>query len=475
MSAETSQTELLVIGSGPGGYVAAIRAGQLDLDVTVVEMEDIGGTCLNRGCIPSKALIKATTMAYQAENSERMGIYADVEVDYKKLARWKDRVVRRLTKGISTLFRGNGVREVKGRAEFVNEGKVCVYDEQGDIKEYIEFENVIIATGSVPTEIPGFSFEEEKVLDSRAVLNKTEVPESMVIIGGGYISLETADVLAKVGCDVDLVGRPPHGLRGYEKDLVEPVIDHADDIGINLHFGMEAREWWENDDGTVTVSAMPVEDDEDNELREYTGEEIMVAVGRTPRTDTANLDAVGVEIDDWGRIVVDDNLETDVEGIYAIGDVLGEPMLAHRASHQGIAVAETIAGIESDHEDKIVPAAVFTDPEIAVAGMTEEGAREAGIEPVVGKFPFRASGRAVAQGDRDGFVRVVADEDEKIIGGQVVGPEASELIAEITLAIETETTMDEIADTIHTHPTLSEAVMEACETGLGRPIHILQR
>ena len=201
----------------------------------------------------------------------------------------------------------------------------------------------------------------------------------------------------------------------------------------------------------------------------------MVAIGRTPRTDTANLEAAGVKTDDWGQIEVNDRLETNVDGIYAIGDVLGEPMLAHRASHQGIIAAEVIAGMDSSMDYETVPAAVFSDPEIAVVGLSEEEAEEAGINPVVGKFPFRASGRAVAQGDRDGFVRVIADEDERIIGGQVVGPEASELIAEITLAIENEATMEDVADTIHTHPTLSEAVMEACEAGLGRPIHILKR
>lgn len=472
---ETNSTEVLVIGAGPGGYVAAIRAGQLGLDTTVVEMEDVGGTCLNRGCIPSKALIKATTMAHRVGNAEHMGIHADPEFDYAKLSRWKDRVVRRLTGGIGKLFKANGVREVNGRAEFIDDSSVEIFDEDGNVTERIEFDDAIIATGSVPTEIPGFSFDADPILDSRDVLNKTELPDSMIIIGGGYISLETADVLAKVGCDVTLIGRPPTALRGYEDDLVKPVMRRGEKIGIDFHFGMEAREWWENDDGTVTVAAMPVEDEDDNEFREYTGEEIMVAIGRSPRTDTANLEAAGVETDDWGRINVDDQLRTDVDGIYAIGDVLGEPMLAHRASHQGVVAAEVIAGMDSELDHKTVPAACFTDPEIAVTGMTEDEAKEAGIDPIVGKFPFRASGRAMAQDETDGFVRVVADENERVIGGQVVGPEASELIAELTLAVEMEATLDEVAETIHTHPTLAESVMEACEKALGRPIHVIDR
>ncbi|MFP4217411.1 MAG: dihydrolipoyl dehydrogenase [Salinarchaeum sp.] len=470
---DTTETDVLVIGAGPGGYVAGIRAAMLDLDTTVVEMEDVGGTCLNRGCIPSKALIKASTMVHRVGNGEHMGIYAEPEVEYDEMARWKDRVVRRVTGGVSKLLKGNGAQIVRGRAEFVDDHTAAVYNEDGEETERIVFENAIIATGSVPTELPGFPFDSEHVLDSREVLNKTSLPESMVIIGGGYISFETAGYLGKLGCDVTLVGRPPNGLRGYEDDLVRPVTKKGDEHGVTYELGMEAREWWENDDGTVTVSATSVDDEEDR--REYTGEEIMVAIGRDPLTETANLEAAGIETDEWGRISVDDHLQTDVEHIYAIGDVLGEPMLAHKAFREGIVAAEHIAGHDVAIDYKTVPAAVFTDPEIAVAGMTEADAREAGIDPIVGKFPFRASGRAVAQDEPEGFVRIVGDEDGRVIGGQVVGPEATELIAEITLAIETEATLEEVADTIHTHPTLAESVKEAAEVALDRPIHIVKR
>ncbi len=470
---DTTETDVLVIGAGPGGYVAAIRAGQLGLDTTVVEMEDVGGTCLNRGCIPSKALIKASTMVQRVRDAEHMGIHADPDIDYETMARWKDRVVRRVTGGISKLFKGNNVREVHGRAEFVDEHTTAIYNANGEITEHIRFENAIVATGSVPTELPGFPFDSEYILDSREVLNKTSLPDSMVIIGGGYISFETAGYLGKLGCDVTLVGRPPAGLRGFDDDLVKPVTDKGDEQGVTYELGMEARDWRVNDDDTVTVSAVSVDDEDDR--REYTGDEIMVAIGRDPRTDTANFAAAGLETDEYDRLVVNDHLQTGVEHIYAIGDVLGEPMLAHRAFREGVIAAEHIAGMDVEIDYKTVPEAVFTHPEITVAGMSPDEAREAGIDPIVGKFPFRASGRAVAQDEPEGFVRIIADEDERVIGGQVVGPEATELIAEITLAIETEATLTEVADTIHTHPTLAESVKEAAEVGLERPIHIVQR
>lgn len=472
---ETS-TEVLVIGGGVGGYPAAIRAGQLGMDVTIVEDGDLGGTCLNRGCIPSKALIKMTTMAHKCENAERQGIHADIEYDFETLMSWKDRTVNRLTKGIEQLFKGHDVRHVVGRAEFTSDSSAAVYDIDDDEQiESIDFDHAIVATGSVPTELPGFPYDHEKIIHSKDVLAKDEIPDSMIAIGGGYICLELADVYQKLGTDVTVIGRPPTALRGFADDLVEPMVQKGErDIGLDYNFGMEVREWVENDDGSMTVSAMPVDEEDEDAMESWTADEVFVAIGRDPITHTATIDEAGIETNDWGEIEVDEYLETNVDNIYAVGDVLGEPMLAHTATHQGIVAAENIAGHDVSADVQAMPAVCFTDPEIAITGVTADEAEEQDMDVMVGKFPFRASGRSLAEANKKGFVRLVADaETEELIGGEVVGPEASELVAEITLAIETDATLEDVATTVHTHPTLSEAVMEAAEDGLGHATHII--
>jgi dihydrolipoamide dehydrogenase len=463
----TTGTEVLVIGGGPGGYVAAIRATQLDLEVTLVEMDAYGGTCLNHGCIPSKALISATDVGHRARAAEHMGVHADPAMDLQGMVEWKDRIVRRLTKGVEKLCENAGVTLMEGRAEFAGTDSVrVVHGGEGEGAESVDFEHAIVATGSRPIEIPGFEFDGECVLSSRDALALESVPESMVVVGAGYIGMELATVFAKLGCDVTVLEQLEEALPTYEADVSEVVRERAADLGVDFYFGETAQDWEASGEG-ITVTAK-----EEGRVTEFGAETCLVAVGREPVTDTLNREAAGIETDASGFLVTDDRAETNVSGIYAVGDVAGEPMLAHKAFREGEVAAEVIAGEPAALDYRAIPAAVFTDPEIGTVGMTESEAAEAGFDPVVGQMPLRASGRALTVDDTDGFVRVVADRDDGfVLGGQVVGPEASELVAELALAIEMGATLEDVAATIHVHPTLSEAVHEAVKGAAGHSIH----
>ncbi|RQG96209.1 dihydrolipoyl dehydrogenase [Natrarchaeobius oligotrophus] len=488
----TTGTDVLVVGAGPAGYVAAIRAGQLDLDVTLVEKDAYGGACLNHGCIPSKALITATDVAHEAAHAEEMGIHADPAIDLSGMVGWKDEVVSQLTGGVEKLCKANGVNLLSGTATFVDEHTVRVsHGGEGQGSETLEFEHAIVATGSRPIEIPNFDFGDEPVLDSRQALSLTSVPDSLVVVGAGYIGMELASVFAKMGTDVTVIEMLESILPGYDDDLTRPVKQRANALGIEFQFGYTAAEWHETDDGirvvaepadgaaadggTATGDAGSDSDDADDPL-ELDAETVLVAVGREPVSDTLDLEAVGVETDDRGFIETDSRARTNVDHVFAVGDVAGEPMLAHKGSMEGQVAAEVIAGEPAAIDYQAMPAVVFTDPEIATVGLTEADAEDAGFDPVVGQFPFRASGRALTTGESDGFVTVVAAEDGGyLLGASIVGPEASELIAEVGLAVELGATLEDVASTVHAHPTLSESVMEAAENALGRAIHTLNR
>ncbi|MFP4627045.1 MAG: dihydrolipoyl dehydrogenase [Natronomonas sp.] len=468
----TTGTEVLIVGGGPGGYSAAIRAGQLDLDVTLVEMEAYGGTCLNHGCIPSKAFVHVTDVAHEAGNAESMGVHADPAVDLSGMVGWKDEVVDQLTGGVEKLCKGNGVTLVEGRAEFVDESTARIaHAGEGQGSETIEFEHAIVSTGSRPIQLPGFEFDGEYICSSRVLLGLEELPESLLVVGGGYIGMELSTVFAKLGTDVTVVEMLDDILPGYGDDITRIVRKRAESLGVEFSFGEAASDWHEGHGGAVVTT-----EDEEGDTHEYTADRVLVAVGREPVVDTANLDAIGLEPDDGGFIETDDRCRTDVDGVYAVGDVAGEPMLAHKAYAEGYVAAEVIAGEPSAMDHQAVPAAVFTDPEIGTVGMTEDEAEAAGFNPVVGELPMRASGRALTLGETEGFVRIVADvESEFVLGGQVVGPDASELIAEIGLAVEMGAQLEDVAGTIHTHPTLSEAVDEAAANALGEALHTLNR
>ncbi|QSX00472.1 dihydrolipoyl dehydrogenase [Haloterrigena alkaliphila] len=485
----TTGTDVLVVGAGPAGYTAAIRAGQLDLDVTLVEKEAYGGTCLNHGCIPSKALITATDVAHEAATAEEMGIHADPAIDLAGMVDWKDGVVDQLTGGVEKLCKANGVNLLEGRATFTDEHTARVsHSGEGQGSETLEFEHAIVATGSRPISIPDFSFDDDPVLNSRQALALDSVPDSLAVVGAGYIGMELASVYAKLGTDVTVVEMLDSALPGYDDDLTRPVKKRAEELGIEFHFGYTASEWYEPGDG-IRVVAEPVDTaaadggsaeaetiEEEDERLNIDVETVLVAVGREPVSDTLDLEAAGVETDDRGFIRTDSRARTNVDHIFAVGDVAGEPMLAHKGSTEGQVAAEVIAGEPAAIDYQAMPAVVFTDPEIATVGMTESEAQEAGFETVVGQFPFRASGRALTTGDSDGFVKVVAEESEGyVLGASIVGPEASELIAELGLAIELGATLEDVAATVHAHPTLSESVMEAAENALGHAIHTLNR
>jgi len=464
----TTGTELLVVGGGPGGYVAAIRAAQLDLDVTLVEMDAFGGTCLNDGCIPSKALISATEIAHRADTAEHLGIYADPAVDVQGMVEWKDKLVTKLTRGVESLCESAGVTLEEGRAEFAGEHSArIVHDGEGEGAESIEFDHAVVATGSRPVEIPNFAFDGENILSSRDALALESAPEHLVVVGAGYIGMELATVFRKAGSDVTVLEQLDDALPGYEDDVTAVVRERAQQQGVAFEFGQTASDWEARDEG-VTVRA----ESEDGTLASFGAERCLVAVGRQPVSDTLNLQAAGIETDDSGFVATDDRARTNLDHVYAVGDVAGEPMLAHKAFREGEVAAEVIAGEPSALDYQAMPAAVFTDPEIATVGMTETEAEEAGFEPVVGQMPLRASGRAMTVDDTAGFVRVVADEPSGfVLGGQVVAPEASELIAELALAVEVGATLEDVAATVHVHPTLSEAIHEAVKGAAGHSIH----
>ncbi|MFW5955843.1 MAG: dihydrolipoyl dehydrogenase [Halorhabdus sp.] len=465
MDAVPEATDVLIIGAGPGGYVAAIRAGQLGLDVTLVEDDAVGGTCLNYGCIPSKALIHGADIAYEAANAEHLGVTADPSVDVDRLTDWKDDVVEQLTGGVEQLCSAQGVTVVEGVAEFLNNRRAKITTETGETA--IDFGNAIVATGSRPIEIPGFPFDSEYVLDSRDALAVEELPESLVVIGAGYIGMELSTVFQKLGTDVTVVEMFDDVLSGYEDDISRLVRERAAEFGIDFRFNEMADSWEQTDDGVVVHT-----EDESGETNALEAAKVFVVGGRKPVIDTANLGAAGIELDDDGFIKTDAQGRTTCERIFAIGDVVGEPMLAHKASREGEVAAEAIAGEPAVLNYQAMPAVVFTDPEVATVGMTEAQARDAGYFPVVGRMPMRSNGRALTLGETDGFVRIVADrQTELVLGAQIVGPNASELIAELALAIEMDARLADIAQTVHTHPTLSEAVMEAAASARGEAIH----
>jgi len=457
-------TEVLVIGAGPGGYVAAIRAGQLGLDATLVEKEAYGGVCLNHGCIPSKALVSAAGLAERAASAGEMGVDAEVSTDLARMGEWKDGVVDRLTGGVRQLCRANGVNLVEGRAEFVDASTVTVHGT--DAPDRITFDHAVLATGSRPVELPGFEFSAEPVWNSRQALAAERAPGRLLVVGAGYIGMELSTVYAKLGSDVTVVEMLDHVLPGYEDDVAAVVRERAEELGVGFHFGEAASSWTRTDDGVRVTT-----ETEDGRESAYDVDRVLVAAGREPVTDTVGLANAGLEPGEGGFVETTAEGRTAVDSVYAVGDVAGEPLLAHAASKEGILAVHDIAGEPLEGGDWIVPAAVFTDPEIATVGLTEAEAEAAGFDPVVGEMPFRASGRALTAGETDGFVRVVGGSDGALLGAQVVGPDASELVGELTFAIRQRATLHDVAETVHVHPTLSEAVMEAAEHALGRAIH----
>ena len=462
----TTDVDVLVIGSGPGGYVAAIRAAQLGKSVVCVDKAEIGGVCLNRGCIPSKALVSAAHRYEQMNGSDGTGISAEgVKVDFAKVQQWKNDIVKKQSGGIATLFKGYKVQFVRGEAFFVSDSVVSVSTE--DSATQYKFNHCIIATGSRPVELKSFPFG-GRILSSTEALNLTEIPKSMVVIGGGYIGVELGQTYAKFGTKVTIIEASDTILPGFEKEMTRLVGRNLKKAGVDVFTEATAKDAVQTDsDVTVTFTV-------GGEEKRVTAEYVLVTVGRRPNTDDLGLQAIGVKLTDRGLIEVDRQCRTSVANIYAIGDVVEGPALAHKASHEAKVAAEAIAGLPSAVDYKAIPAVVFSDPEIASVGLSETEAKERGINVFSGRFGYAANGRAQSMNAGEGFVKLVGDKDTGLlIGAQIVGAEASNLIAEMTLAIELGAAVEDIALTIHAHPTLGEISLDAAEAALGHPIHMV--
>lgn len=459
----------VVIGGGPGGYVAAIRLGQLKQKTLLVERDRVGGVCLQRGCIPSKALIQAAktyhTILHQAS---QYGIHAaDVTVRWSETIQWKRQVVDRLTRGIHQLLKGNGVEYVQGEATLVGPHQVRIQTAEG-VRE-VTTETVVLATGSEPVGLPGFELDGERIISSTEALELETVPERLVVIGGGYIGLELGTAYAMVGSQVTVVEIMDQLLPGTPPDLVKVVERRLRRLNVQTLTSARAKDIERTDDRWNLVV------EHKGQTQKIPFDKLLVTVGRKPLGHHLGLEAVGVQRDEKGYIRVDDRRRTTVPHIFAIGDVAGAPLLAHKASHEGEVVAEVIAGRPVAVDYKAVPAVIFTDPEIATVGLTEAQAQAQGISYRVGRFPFAALGRAQILQETDGFVKVIAEEGTGLVlGVEIVGPEASTLIAEATLAVEMGAHVEDIALTVHAHPTLPEALMEAAKAVFGQAIHILQ-
>jgi dihydrolipoamide dehydrogenase len=465
----SSTRKVVVIGAGPAGYVCAIRLAQLGQHVTVVEKEYLGGTCLNVGCIPSKAMIAAGALMHRIGVAGAMGITASgVKLDVAKLVEWKAGVVGKLTGGVGVLLKNHKVDVVMGSATFVDRKTLRVTTKDGE--QTITADDFVIATGSVPIEIPGFKFDEDAVWSSTGALRPKRLPQHLVVIGAGYIGLELGMMYRKLGSVVTVLEATDGALPGQERDCVRVIERSLKKMDIKLRTETFAQGF--ERDGGKTYVRIKSKSGEDT----LVCDQILSTVGRKPFSGGLGLEKIGLMVDAKGFLTVDTRMRTSVENVYAIGDIAGQPMLAHKGSREGLVAAAVIAGLKEEYDSRCVPAVIFTSPEMASVGLTEEQCREKGIEYRTGSFPFAASGRAISLMETDGFVKVIAAvKTDEVLGVHMVGPEVTELIAEAALAIELGATAEDLARTIHAHPTLPEAVMEASEAVHGMAVHIYQR
>lgn len=464
--------DVCVIGAGPGGYVAAIRAAQLGFNTAIIEREFLGGVCLNVGCIPSKAMISAAHFLHRAQHeAPKMGFeIGSIKVDMPKLKNWKQSVCDKMSGGVSQLLKGNKVEIINGEAEFVDVNNLKIKSKDGE--KTIQAKNFIVATGSRPIEIPGFSADEKDVLTSTGALDLEEVPKKVVAIGGGYIGLEISSYLQKLGSEVTVLEASDGLLKGVaDPDCVKVVERKLKKSGVKVNTSTFAKSY-EKKGKTLVVTA-----EVKGKAEKIEADKILLTVGRKPNSDQMRLKEVGIKLDAHGFIEVNAQCRTNIPHIFAIGDIAGQPMLAHKASHEGVMVAEVISGMNRVYDAKTVPAVIFTDPEMASAGWTEEECKKNGHHDLkIGKFPFGANGRAVALMETDGFVKMIADAKTNVVlGVHIVGPEASNLISEAALAIEMGARLEDIALTIHPHPTLGETMMEVAEAALGHAIHVINK
>jgi len=460
--------QAVVIGGGPGGYVCAIRLSQLGIKTACVESKDtLGGTCLNIGCIPSKNLLNFSEKFYSAKNFSNLGIeVGKIKLNLDKVMKNKDKAVDALTKGIEFLFKKNKVTYYKGIASLKSSNQISVASSKN--KEIIiETENVIISTGSEPVSLPGIKFDEKVIVSSTGALSLNTVPKKMVVIGGGYIGLEMGSVWSRLGSEVHVIEFLDHITPGMDKEISKEFMKILQKQGINFHLETKVESIKKNNKGVIILTS-----DKNKKKINFNCDVALISVGRKPNTKNLNLSSVGVVLDEKKRIKTDKNFKTNIKNIYAIGDVVEGPMLAHKAEEEGIAVAELLAGQSGHVNYDVIPGVIYTSPEVASVGKTEEQLKELKAKYKVGKFPFLANSRAKAINEPEGFVKILADEKtDKVIGVHIIGPHAGEIIAEMAIAMEFGASSEDIARTCHAHPTFSEAVKEAALSVDKRAIH----
>ena len=462
--------DVLIIGAGSGGYVAAIRAAQLGRKVVLVDKAELGGVCLNRGCIPSKALISASERVKHIKGANLMGIKVsgEVEVDMPEVVKWKDGVVNKLTSGVQSLLKGNGVEVISGEAYLTEPHTVRIRTENGE--QFYSYKDLILAIGSLPTELKNIPFDRKRIISSTEALTLQEIPKHLIVVGGGYIGLELGTAYAKFGAKVTILEGTDTILPGTDSMLTNVVKRHLKELGVTVITNAFVQ-GGENTGNEVNVHVQVNGKDEI-----VNGDYCLVSIGRKPNTGNSGLENIGVELDQRGFIKINEKCQTNVEHVYAIGDCAGGHLLAHKASYEGKIAAEVISGMKSAIDFQAMPFVIFSDPEVAYTGLTESEAKAKGYETIASRFPFQANGRALSVSDADGFVQIVAEKDTNLVlGAQMVGPEVSSLIAEAVFAIEAGATAEDLSLTIHAHPTLPEPLMEAAEGVLGHAIHMLNK
>jgi len=460
--------QAVVIGGGPGGYVCAIRLAQLGIKTACIESRgSLGGTCLNIGCIPSKSLLNLSEEFHKIKNLSNKGIeVGEVKLNLSKMMKSKEKAVTVLTKGVEFLLKKNKVTYLKGTGSFKSKNEILIKDENNK-ETVVQAEKIIIATGSVPVSLPNIDFDEKVIVSSTGALNLEKVPKKMVVVGGGYIGLEMGSVWSRLGAEVHVVEFLDHITPGMDKEISTEFMKILKKQGINFHLEHKVEKVKKNKSGAIVSTS-----DKKGNKKDFECDIVLVSVGRKPNTNGLNLEKIGIQLDEKKRVKTNKNFNTNLNDIYAIGDVISGPMLAHKAEDEGIAVAEIIAGQSGHVNYDIIPGVVYTTPEVASIGKTEEQLKEKNIKYKIGKFSFMANSRAKAIDDTEGFVKILADEKtDKVLGAHLIGPHAGELISEIGIAMEFGASSEDIARTCHAHPTFSEAVKEAALSVDKRAIH----
>ena len=465
----TDKFQAVVIGGGPGGYVCAIRLSQLGLKTACIESRgSLGGTCLNIGCIPSKSLLNLSEEFHKVKNLSNKGIeVGEIKLNLSKMMKNKDKAVTVLTKGVEFLLKKNKVTYFKGIGSFRSKNEILITENESKKETLINADKIVIATGSLPVSLSGIEFDEKIIVSSTGALKLDQVPKKMVVVGGGYIGLEMGSVWSRLGSEVHVIEFLDHITPGMDKEISNEFMKILKKQGINFHMQHKVEQIKRSNSGAIVSTK-----DKEGNKKDFNSDIVLVSVGRKPNTSGLSLEKIGIELDEKKRIKTDKNFKTNQDNIYAIGDVIAGPMLAHKAEDEGIAVAENIAGQSGHVNYDTIPGVVYTTPEVAAIGKTEEQLKELNIKYKIGKFSFMANSRAKAIDDTEGFVKILADEKtDKVLGAHLIGPHAGELIAEIGVAMEFGASSEDIARTCHAHPTFSEAVKEAALSVDKRAIH----